>query len=138
MIYRILRAIRGSYGFVAMAIFGLLFLVALGFVFLLPVASVVVLLGSILLLVVVWMGSELLAFSERAFARPSLRRDACPCCGGEIVRTAVRRELDPALEPPIDPRPAFVLQCTRCPEMFLDSGECYREDPDFRIASAGR
>ena len=63
MIYRILRAIRGSYGFVALAIFGLLFLVALGFVFLLPVGSVVVLLGSILLLVVVWMGSELLAFS---------------------------------------------------------------------------
>lgn len=138
MIYRILRAIRGSYGFVALAIFGLLFLVALAFVFLLPVASVVVLLGSILLLVVVWMGSELLGLTERAFARPALRRDACPCCGGEIVRTPVRRRVDPALEPPIDPRPTVVLQCTRCPEMFLDSGEVYREDPDFRVAAAAR
>ena len=38
----------------------------------------------------------------------------------------------------IDPRPAVILQCTRCPEMFLDSGESYREDPDLRIAAAGR
>lgn len=136
MIYRILRAIRGGYGFAALALFGLLFLVALACVFLLPVASVVVLLGSILLLVAVWMGSELLGLTERAFARPSLRRDLCPCCGGEIVRTAVSQARDPALEPPIDPRPLVVLQCTRCPEIFLESGEVYREDPDARIAAA--
>ncbi len=135
MLYRILRAIRGGYGFAAMALFGLLFLTALALVFLLPVGSVVVLLGSILLLVLVWLGSEVLGYAERALARPLLRRETCPCCGGELVRTATSPVVDPALSPPIDPTPAAVLQCTRCPEMFLESGEVFREDPDFRVAA---
>ena len=136
VIYRLLRAVRGSYGFVALALFGLLFLTALAFVFLLPVASVVVLLGSILLLVAVWMGGELLAWLERLLARPSLRRGICPTCRSEVVRTEVTMADDPSLQPPIDPVPEAVLQCTGCPRMFLDSGEEYHLDPDFRIRSA--
>lgn len=137
MIYRLLRMVRGSYGFVALGLFGLLFLTALAFVFLLPVASVVVLLGSILLLVAVWLGGELLGWMERALARPSLRRGVCPTCRAEVVRTVVTLADDPSLQPPIDPVPEAVFQCTACPRMFLESGEEYHLDPDFRIRAAG-
>ncbi|MBM4106455.1 MAG: hypothetical protein FJ257_09255 [Phycisphaerae bacterium] len=138
MIYRIVRAVRESYAFVVMALFGLLFLAALGCVFLLPVGSVVILLGSILLLVVVWVLGEVLAVIERSLARPSLRRSLCPCCRGEVVRTEVapRRTTLPGLDTAIDPWPTAVLQCTRCPAVFLETGEVFREDPDFRPAPA--
>ncbi|MGA0287381.1 MAG: hypothetical protein ACO3YY_06320 [Phycisphaerales bacterium] len=136
MIYRLLRMVRGSYGFVALGLFALLFLTALAFVFLLPVASVVVLLGSILLLVAVWLGGELLGWLERVLARPSLRRGICPTCRSEVVRTEVTLSDDPSLQPPIDPVPKAVLQCTGCPRMFLESGEEYHLDPDFRIQAA--
>lgn len=138
VLYRIVRAVRESYAFVVMALFGLLFLAALGCVFLLPVGSVVILLGSILLLVVVWVLGEVLAAIERTLARPPLRKGTCPCCRGEVVRTEVapRRTSLPGLDTAIDPWPSVVLQCTRCPAIFLESGEPFREDPDFRPAPA--
>jgi hypothetical protein len=137
MLYRIVRAVREGYGFAAFALFGGLFLLAAAMVFFLPVGSVVLLLGSLLLLVGVWMGSELLGWLERVFARPALRRLECPICGGHLARTPVRAEARDAatLDGPIDPLPEVLFQCTACPAMFDERGEQYLEDPDFRPAA---
>jgi hypothetical protein len=138
MLYRIVRAIRGGYGFAAFGLFGLLFVLAALLVFLLPVGSVLLLLGSILLLVVLWMGGEALAAAERWLARPSVRRGKCPICSGDLAVTRIGREAfsgRPA-DRPIDPLPEVLHQCTSCPAIFLENGEQYLEDPDHRPGPA--
>jgi hypothetical protein len=138
MLYRIVCATRSGYAFAAFGLFGLLFVLAALLVFLLPVGSVLLLLGSILLLVVLWIGGEALAAIERLLARPAIRQGRCPNCGADL---AVTRLAAPSptlrdMDRPIDPLPEVLHQCTGCPAIFLGSGERYLEDPDHRPGPA--
>jgi hypothetical protein len=80
MVLRVLRALNRAYPFVVFAGYALAFLVAFICMFTFPLASLILVIGSVLSLAVVVFIGEVFRGIEGLLSRRVLRRSHCPAC----------------------------------------------------------
>ena len=119
MIYQALNWLNGVYPvavfFLYLGLFALAFCVA----FLIPAVAFLILIGSIFALLPFVFANHILQASERGLARRSIRRGACPACGGALTGS----RLSPSTTTPTESEsPDEQFGCAACRRSFDTTG----------------